>query len=147
MIEPRGTRAWRNYYARGTSSRVSLEHDLGPLQMRILGVLEENAGLSVGDVQQRLEAAGHKAAYTTVMTVLGRLHEKSLVRRERDGKRFIYHPAKKAAQTKTRFLQRMHRALFNSEKLRPIAALVDADLSREELEELRQLIDEKLSER
>jgi predicted transcriptional regulator len=80
------------------------------------------------------------------MTVLGRLHEKGMVRRERDGKRFVYHPAKRSAQTKTRFLQRMHRALFNHEKLRPIAALVDADLSREELEELRKLIDAKLSE-
>ena len=126
---------------------MSLEHDLGPLQMRILGLLEENEGLTVGDVQARLDQSGHKAAYTTVMTVLGRLYEKGMVRRERDGKRFVYHPAKRAAQTKTRFLQRMHRALFNNEKLRPIAAMVDADLSREELQELRKLIDEKLSER
>jgi predicted transcriptional regulator len=126
---------------------VSLEHDLGPLQMRILGVLAENEGLTVADVQARLESSGHKAAYTTVMTVLSRLFEKGMVRRERDGKRFVYHPAKRAAQTKTRFLQRMHRALFNNEKLRPIAAMVDADLSREELEELRKLIDEKLNER
>jgi len=115
--------------------------------MRILGLLEENEGLTVGDVQARLDQSGHKAAYTTVMTVLGRLYEKGMVRRERDGKRFVYHPAKRAAQTKTRFLQRMHRALFNNEKLRPIAAMVDADLSREELQELRKLIDEKLSER
>ena len=126
---------------------MTLEHELGPLQMRILGLLEGNAGLTVADVQSRLDASGHKAAYTTVMTVLGRLHERGLVRRERDGKRFVYHPAKRAAQTKTRFLTRMHRALFTNEKLRPIAALVDGELNREELEELRQLIDEKLGER
>lgn len=126
---------------------MSLEHDLGPLQMRILGILEENEGLSVGDVQARLEQVGHKAAYTTVMTVLGRLHQRGMLRRERDGKRYVYRPAKRAAQTKDRFLQRVHRALFNNEKLRPIAAMVDGDLSREELEDLRKLIDAKLGER
>jgi predicted transcriptional regulator len=126
---------------------VSLDHDIGPLQMRILGIWEDNEGLTVADVQARLEKSGHKAAYTTVMTVLGRLHDKGMVRRERDGRRFVYRPGKRTAQTKHRFLQRVHRALFNDDKLRPIAAMVDGELTRAELEELRKLIDAKLGER
>lgn len=127
--------------------RVTLEREIGPLQMRILGLLEEDAGLSVAEVQARLAKSGHEAAYTTVMTVLGRLWERGLVRRERSGKRYVYHPAKRSEATKTRILQRVHRALFKSERLRPIAALVEGGLSRKELEELRQLIDEKLRQR
>jgi BlaI family transcriptional regulator, penicillinase repressor len=123
---------------------VTLEREVGPLQMRILGLLEETEGLSVADVQTRLARSGHQAAYTTVMTVLGRLHDKGLVRRERDGKRFVYHSAKRSAATKNRILQRVHRALFKNERLAPIAALVQGDLSRSELEQLRRLIDEKL---
>lgn len=122
---------------------MTLEREVGPLQMRILGLLGES-GLSVADVQERLEKGGHEAAYTTVMTVLSRLHERGLVRRERDGKRYVYHSAKRAVQTKNRILQRVHRALFNNERLKPIAALVDGELSRSELEQLRELIEEKL---
>jgi predicted transcriptional regulator len=125
---------------------VTLEREVGPLQMRILGLLDEQAALSVADVQARLALSGHEAAYTTVMTVLGRLHDKGLVRRQREGKRYVYHSAKRSAATKTRILQRVHRALFKNERLQPIAALVDGELSRSELEALRQLIDEKLKE-
>ncbi len=114
--------------------------------MRILGLLDEDQGLSVAEVQARLSRSGHEAAYTTVMTVLGRLCDRGLVRRERSGKRYVYQPAKRSEATKTRILQRVHRALFKSERLRPIAALVDGGLSRKELQELRQLIDEKLGE-
>lgn len=125
---------------------MTLEREVGPLQMRILGLLDERNGLSVADVQQRLAKSGHQVAYTTVMTVLGRLHDKGLVRRERDGKRYVYHGARRAAQTKARILQRVHRALFKSKRLEPIAALVDAELTHAELLELRKLIDEKLGE-
>jgi predicted transcriptional regulator len=125
---------------------VTLEREVGPLQMRILGLLDEQAGLTGADVQARLALSGHDAAYTTVMTVLGRLHDKGLVRRERQGKRFVYQSAKRSAATKTRILQRVHRALFKNERLEPIAALVEGELSRSELEELRRLIDEKLKD-
>jgi BlaI family transcriptional regulator, penicillinase repressor len=125
---------------------VTLEREVGPLQMRILGLLDDDAGLSVADVQLRLSKSGHEAAYTTVMTVLGRLYEKGLVRRERSGKRYVYHTARRASANKARILQRVHRALFKNERLAPIAALVEGDLSRAELEQLRQLIDEKLGD-
>jgi predicted transcriptional regulator len=123
---------------------MTLEHEVGPLQMRILGLLDDAAGLSVADVQERLDQSGHQVAYTTVLTVLGRLFDKGLVRRERDGKRHVYRSAKRAAETKARILARVQRALFDSERLKPIAALVDGGLSRTELEQLRRLIDEKL---
>lgn len=37
-------------------------------------------------------------AYTTVMTILTRLHEKGLAVRERDGRAFRYRPAQDAAE-------------------------------------------------
>ena len=135
---------WTNYYDRGSCCPVTLEREVGPLQMQILGLLAEDAGLGVAEVQQRLASSGHEVAYTTVMTVLSRLYERGLVRRERDGKRYVYQSLKRAARTKTRILQRVHRALFKEGRLAPIAALVEGELSRSELEQLRQLIDEKL---
>ena len=46
---------------------------------------------SVADVQRELERE-RNIAYTTVMTTVGRLHEKGLLTREREGKRYAYRP-------------------------------------------------------
>lgn len=65
---------------------------LGELESAILGALwDAGEKLSVRDVQGRI---GREAvpAYTTVMTVLDRLHDKGLVAREKDGKAFAYWP-------------------------------------------------------
>lgn len=113
--------------------------------MQVLGLLDEAEGSSVGDVQARLAEQGHEAAYTTVMTVLGRLHEKKLVVRDKAGRRYVYRTASRAAPFKQRLLQRVHRALF-SDRLAPIAALLDQDLDRAELRALKRLIDDKLKE-
>jgi len=48
----------------------------------------------VGDVLERVNAGLQaKLAYTTVMTVLSRLHDKGLVTRERQGRGYDYRPA------------------------------------------------------
>lgn len=49
---------------------------------------------SVGEVLQALNAArDRELAYTTVMTVLTRLHEKGYLTREKEGRHFRYAPA------------------------------------------------------
>jgi predicted transcriptional regulator len=66
---------------------------LGELEAAILGVLWDCAAkLSVREVLDRLER-GPVLAYTTVMTVLDRLHDKGLVTREKAGKAFNYWPS------------------------------------------------------
>lgn len=48
-------------------------------------------------VRSVMESLNHRAdkprAYTTYMTILGRLHQKGLVKRRRDGKTDYYRPA------------------------------------------------------
>jgi predicted transcriptional regulator len=46
---------------------------------------------AVSDVLAVLEKR-RDIAYTTVMTTVGRLHEKGLLKRQRDGKRYLYRP-------------------------------------------------------
>ncbi|HEX2877891.1 MAG TPA: BlaI/MecI/CopY family transcriptional regulator, partial [Polyangiaceae bacterium] len=66
---------------------------LGELEAMILGVLWDcGAKLSVREVLDRLKR-GPALAYTTVLTVLDRLHDKGLVAREKDGKAFSYWPS------------------------------------------------------
>ena len=59
----------------------SLADVLGPLETEIMEVVWELGEVTVRDVHQRLQSR-REIAYTTVMTTLGRLTDKGLLRRE-----------------------------------------------------------------
>jgi len=127
---------------------VTANHALGPLEMQVLGLFEGRAAASVSEIQQRLEQLGEAPAYTTVMTVLTRLHQKGVLTRKRDGKRFLYALSAHAPAKTSSIVERIHRTLFNTVRTQPIAALIEQDeLSTEELVALRALVDEKLKGR
>jgi predicted transcriptional regulator len=121
--------------------------NVGPLELKVLGVLNTEANISVSDIQGVLKKQGHDLAYTTVMTVLVRLFDKDLVVREKEGRQFLYSPAKKNSSP-LKIFERMKTSLFGNEKLRPILGLLEADdgLSREELEELKRAVEIRLNE-
>ena len=61
----------------------------GALEAEVLSVLWSSAEpLSPADVQTRLEG---QLAYTTVVTILTRLHDKGVATREKHGRAFRYH--------------------------------------------------------
>ncbi|MBX2993603.1 MAG: BlaI/MecI/CopY family transcriptional regulator [Bdellovibrionaceae bacterium] len=121
--------------------------DVGPLELKVLGILNSEANVSVSDIQTSLKKQGHDLAYTTVMTVLVRLYNKDLVTRQKEGRQFLYAPAKKNSSP-LKIFERMKTSLFGSEKLQPILGLLEADdgLSREELEELKRVVDARLGQ-
>ncbi|MFP4174722.1 MAG: BlaI/MecI/CopY family transcriptional regulator, partial [Halobacteriales archaeon] len=67
---------------------------LGSLEAKVLGVLEELEEASVRDVVDALNEDDEDLAYTTVGTILDRLHEKGLVERTEEpykgGSRYVY---------------------------------------------------------
>lgn len=65
---------------------------LGSLEAKIMRVLWERPGsfVQVRDVLERLD---QNLAYTTVMTVMNRLHHKGLLHRRREGRAWTYRPA------------------------------------------------------
>lgn len=128
-------------------SRKLLE--VGPLEMEVLGVLNGAQDQSVSDIQASLKASGRDLAYTTVMTVLARLFKKKLVSRHKDGRQYLYNVAKQKNSSPATIFERVKTSLFGSESLRPILGLLEADdgLTREELEELKKVIDGRLKRR
>jgi predicted transcriptional regulator len=69
---------------------------LGELERAVMAQLWAAPGpLTVREVHDRLE---RELAYTTVMTVLGRLAKKGVVRQERDGKAYRYAAASSREQ-------------------------------------------------
>lgn len=129
-------------------------HALGPLEIRVLGLLNDGETLAVGALRERLAEGGTDLAYTTVMTVLTRLHQKGLVERRREGQRFLYTRAKKAPRVLEGMLSRVRKALTpgaavaEGQGARPLLALLEeGELSADELRELRRAIDRKLEEK
>ena len=122
---------------------------VGPLEMEILGILNGQADLSVADIQTRLKTSGNDLAYTTVMTVVGRLFEKGLVKRVKEGRQYLYTLSKGRGEQpgpNVGIFQRIRHSLFRGERLKPILALLDSgeDLTKEELQELKRAVDAKL---
>jgi len=77
------------------SEDASLEKVLGPLEAEVMHVMWAKAGpVSVREVLVQLNKGRRPPlAYTTVMTVMARLAEKEILRRELDGRGYQYEAA------------------------------------------------------
>src|SRR5688572_15086562 len=128
-----------------------MKAELGPLEMQVLGLLDSARAASVAAVRAELAARGKRYAYTTVMTVLGRLYDKGLLSRDKVGARYEYRSGPRTSQFKQRLIRSVQRALFTDRQRVPpgraVAALLDVNLTRDQLKELRRLIDERLARR
>lgn len=71
-----------------------LSRVLGPLEAEVMEVMWSAGGrMSVRAVLDRLnDGRGSPLAYTTVMTVMARLAEKDILRRQLDGRGYVYEP-------------------------------------------------------
>lgn len=119
---------------------------LGPLERRVMERLWRHGPQTVGSVLEALNAAGaRKLAYTTVMTILVRLHDKGYVERSATSRTFTYRAAMDepalAATVGRRELGRLIER-FGAASLAGFAA----DLDKREgalAEQLRRLADEE----
>lgn len=80
---------------------TTVHHLLGELEAAIMQLMWAVDTATVREIFERLRANGRALAYTTVMTVMGRLAGKGLLSRELTGKTHIY----RVAQTEDQFLR------------------------------------------
>ncbi len=107
----------------------------GDLERAVLQIVwQASEPLSPGEVLERL---GDTSAYTTVMTVLTRLHDKGMLARDRVGKAYRYRPALSEAEfTAERMGSDLHGAAAPAEVLSHFVARLSAD----EADALRRLL-------
>ena len=107
----------------------------------MLGVLWNATGaLSPGEVREllgRTETPGAALSYSTVVTILTRLHEKGSLSRERDGRAYRYAPVADEAGLAAR---RLSQLLDRSADRQAVLSRFVADLSRRDEELLRSLL-------
>jgi predicted transcriptional regulator len=73
------------------SAVTERDDPLGPLARKVMEHLWRFGSASVSEVRDAVSASGgRELAYTTVLTILLRLHEKGYVTRSREGRHFCY---------------------------------------------------------
>lgn len=129
------------------AGRNGLELRLHELEAAIMEVVwsKHLTEFAVGDVLAVLQKR-RDIAYTTVMTTLGRLHEKQLLERKRDGKRYLYTPK----LSREEFLESTARQVLDRAVAAPQAMSMLAEKVSEasvsELDELEALIRQRRKE-
>jgi predicted transcriptional regulator len=109
----------------------------GQLEAAVLTVLHRSpTTLTPADVQHAL---GDDLAYTTVMTILSRLHDKGVLERERRGRAYAYRPVSDQAGLVAR---RMGQVLDSSPERDTVLARFVDDLSDDDEALLRRLLGE-----
>lgn len=83
---------------------------LGDLESDVMEIIWQSKGpISVRTVTQSLQKK-RQIAYTTVMTIMGRLVEKGLLKRKESGKAYIYQPT----YSREKFLTRVSRQIIKN---------------------------------
>jgi predicted transcriptional regulator len=74
------------------ADRVAAAGALGPLEARLMATLWTRGSATVPELVEAIRAGGHRAAYTTILTVVSRLHARHLLEREAEGRSHRYRP-------------------------------------------------------
>ena len=119
---------------------------LTDLETDIMNIVWQKKQVTVRNVYEILREI-RPLAYTTVLTVLGTLTDKGVVHREMRDRTYIYRPKMSRKEAISRNLQHVAGKFFEGSARSLAAHMIESEkLSRDELEELHRMIEEKLEE-
>src|SRR6266540_2908004 len=121
---------------------MSKAPDLGELQLAILRVLWKKKKASAADVHSAL-GARRDIAITTVSTILTRLERRGIVSHRTMGRTFVYRPAITEKAVRSSMLRSLVNSVFSRDPTAVVSQLLTSrDISRGDLDRMRDLIDE-----
>ncbi|MCH9634531.1 MAG: hypothetical protein S4CHLAM7_12840 [Chlamydiae bacterium] len=108
----------------------------GELELIILQKLQLCKQATVSELEKELN---NTYAYTTILTVLSRMHSKKLVKRIKIGRQFVYSAQK---EQNLSILNRIKQKLFGGQTSGMIQYLINSSdkISKKELEEIEKII-------
>ena len=113
-----------------------------PGELEVLQILCDRGPSTVREVMEILNHR-RRRAYTSVMSLLGVMAEKKLVRREPRGRAFLYHASVARQKTLGRVVRDLLGRVFEGSAQDLVAHLLDeAKVSPEDLHEIRTIIEQ-----
>ena len=117
--------------------------EMTPAELRVMKALWELGSASVAQVRAELSQRGNELAYTTVMTLLGRLEKKAAVLVDKSREPFVYKPAHRRESVLRERLREFVRDVFDGQADSLVLRLVeDESLTRAELQKIERKIAE-----
>ena len=116
----------------------------GELEFSILQAIQR---LGRATVREVYEALDQRRSYTTIMTVMSRMAEKGDLKREKEGKQYIYWMSTRHPSS-AHLLGRIKNKIFGGKSLALVSYLIenDSELSEEDLKEIEKLIEKRRTE-
>lgn len=111
-------------------------------ELDLMAVLWDHGPATVAEVRDHLT---DDLAYTTVLTILRTLEAKGYVSHQAEGRAYRYHPLVEREEAQVSHLNRLTQKLFSgSTELLLTHLVTERDLSEEDLERLRVLVNQRL---
>ena len=120
--------------------------DLGKRERQIVEAVYRLGEASVSEV---LAEIADPPSYSSVRAMLGTLVQKDVLAYRHEGKRYLYRPVASKGKTQKSAMRRLVASLFGGRASDAMAALLDVaggSLTDEELDRIRQLIDQTRKE-
>ncbi|HKB69617.1 MAG TPA: BlaI/MecI/CopY family transcriptional regulator [Thermoanaerobaculia bacterium] len=116
-------------------------------ELEVLACLRQGGELDARAIREALRPT-RPLSHSSVATLLGRLEAKGLVARRpaESGKAYLYRASGKSGEAMEGLLRRLVRRVFGGDRLSVVSTLYAEPVSKEEIEELRRLV-ETLGER
>lgn len=137
---------WTKIFSDFKPKQQGLKKVLGELEADIMEICWNKQPVSVRDVYQEL-LLRREIAYTTVMTIMGRLADKGLLSKETKGNAFIYTPVMSRSEFTKKVVAQVLDGLLDEFAEPTYNHLVDRMSKEDEtkIEELEKMIKEKRS--
>lgn len=117
------------------------------LELQILKILWRESPLLAREVQSKLKEDGRSLAKTSVITTLNTMYQKKYLSRKKQANMYLFSPRITEEQVAGRVLDDIVDRVFDGSTAAVMLSLFDArKINRDELQELRSLIDGKLKE-
>ena len=112
-------------------------------ELVVMKELWSHAPLTVGEILERMNRRP-KPAYTSLLTLVQAMEKKGYISHEKQGKAFAYSPKLQQQNFTKGEIRRVSERLFGSGPLSLVMNLIQTEqLSKDEVEQLRKLLEEK----
>lgn len=116
---------------------------LTDLELSLMAILWDIGEGTARDVVDRLPK-GKALAYTTVATVMKILEKKGVVASRMSDRAYVYYPVLTREKYEAKSVQHLVGKIFRSPSSLVMRLLNDGDFSKDELESMRALLDERI---
>ena len=117
------------------------------LELQVLKILWDRSPLPVRDVRQGLAELGRDLAHTSVITTLNTMVGKKYLKRSMEGNACLFAPRLSREEVSQRMLGDVIDRVFDGSAKAVMLSLFEcADLDKQDLAELRRLINQKAKE-